>query len=263
MSKRFCFIGDSHVGALRLAIIEDEASAFAGDMDIFGVRGEGLRRTMVNGRRLTSRDEEVRKSFALTGGAESIDLDGYEAFCVVGGGTGLHAGLGICGTCSTSALALPGRQLVSQELMDLMLHTRLRRSIAHRIIEILVRETGKPVYLITNPRLARPVITRPQGAQLKEMHELGVIDDFAGWLYGGMETVFAPKATILAQPASTRSGPCFTKPEFTLGSRRLAADAEEHPKWDFAHMNAAYGREVLKAFFAAVESNPPLRAAAV
>lgn len=263
MRKRVCFIGDSHVAALRLAVNEDHASRFRSEMDIFGVRGEALRRTFLRGNTLRSNNDDVRKGFQFTGGSEFIDLDGYDSFCVVGCGTSLKAGIGICHSYSTHRFGLPQRQLVSSELFNLMLSTWFTRTIAHRTITMLAKATGKPIYLIANPLWSQSVLDLPQGAVLGEMAELGVIDDFAAWMSKGLEANFATKATIIPQPVSTRIGPCFTLPAYSFGSQRLTSEAIEHPKNDVSHMNAAYGREVLNAFFATIDEKATARVAAI
>lgn len=261
MRKRVCFIGDSHVAALRLAVNEDHTSRFRNEMDIFGVRGDALRRTFVRDNTLRSNNDEVREGFQFTGGSEFINLDGYDSFCVVGCGTSLNAGISICHSYSTYRLGLPQRQLVSSELFDLMLHTRFTRSIAHRTITMLAQATGKPIYLIANPLWSQSVLAHPQGVILKEMAGLGVIDDFAAWMSMGLEAAFVTKATIMPQPASTRTGSCFTLPAYSVGSQRLTSESIEHPKNDVSHMNAAYGREVLNAFFVAIDGAAPARVA--
>ena len=70
MSQRVCFIGDSHVAALRLALMSEKFAARRGDVTIYGTIRSTLSGLALREGKLTSDAEEVREALRFTGGSE-------------------------------------------------------------------------------------------------------------------------------------------------------------------------------------------------
>jgi hypothetical protein len=254
MSQRICFIGDSHVAALRLALMSERFAARRGDVAIFGTIRSTLSDLTLRDGKLTSDAPEVREALRFTGGAEAIDLAGYDIFCVVACGTNFSPATMVTHGATTYAFNLPDRQIVSQQLLDAMAVSAYRQTVAYKIVDMLASGTDKPIFLMPDPLWAPSVLQRPRSSQLRKV--LKVVDGgvYADWVFRALAAAFSPKAAVLRQPASTVEGGCFTRQEFAKGSVRLRQAVVEHEDSDFAHMNADYGALVLDAFFERIET---------
>jgi len=249
MSQRVCFIGDSHVAALRLALMSEKFAARRGDVTIFGTIRSTLSGLTLRDGKLTSDAPEVREALRFTGGSEEIDLAAYDIFCVVACGTNFSPATMVTQGATTYAFNLPDRQFVSQQLLDAMAVSAYRQTVAYRIVDMLASATSKPIFLMPDPLWAPSVLQRPRSSLLRKV--LKVVDPgvYADWVFKVLSAAFSPMATVLKQPVSTIDRGCFTREEFAKGSIRLRQEVVEHDDSDFAHMNADYGELVLDAFF--------------
>lgn len=250
MSKRFCFIGDSHVAAVRLALKSNEFARCRDSISVFGAVGTLLSTAIFRNRRLTSDEPKARKALRLTGGTPFIRLDAYDVFCVVGCWTSVNAANLIAKDYSSYRLGLPGGQLLSQELIDIMLIDRFRKSIAGTLIDLLAQATDKPIYLIPDPLWSTKVFEEPRGVIMGAIAKSTHAADYVDWVHRCLQSAFAGKATVLRQPADTVENSLFTKEAYSRNSISLGRRAAEHPEADFVHMNGAYGARILEEFFA-------------
>lgn len=253
MSSRICFLGDSHVAALRQAIDHPASAVHASRVSIYGARGKSLFTLRQEGRKLLSDEEKVLKSLKFTGGTPAIDIDAHDVFCVVGGLVQLDWVDEIVANYATAAMALPGRQLVSARLLDRMFEEKLRKTLAYHLLKVL-EATGKPLFYIACPLYSEDILGNEKGDVMREMIAAGLVDDYFGRFLRAQHTVFGTLARIIDQPDETRAPPFFTKRAYGIGSVRLAKRHMEHPEDDFGHMNADYGVMTLNAAVAAIDA---------
>jgi len=202
---------------------------------------------------LTSDEPKTRKSLRFTGGTPFISLDAYDVFCVVGCRTSVNAANLIAQDYSSVRLGLPGGQLVSQELMDILLIDRFRKTIAGTLIDLLAQSTDKPIYLIPDPLWSTKVFEEPRGVIMGAIAKSTHAADYADWVYRCLQSAFAGKATVMRQPADTIENNVFTAQTYSQNSIGLGRRVVEHPETDFVHMNGAYGARILEEFFATVD----------
>lgn len=253
MISRICFLGDSHVAALRQAMDDPRSSSHAGRISIYGARGKGLYSLRREGRKLLSDEEKVGKSLKFTGGTTSIDIDAHDVFCIVGGLVKLEWVDEIVAHYATTAMALPGRHPVSARLLDRMFEERLRKTIAHHLLKIL-ENTGKPLFYIPCPLNSEDILGNKKGDVMREMIAAGLVDDYFGRFCRARDVVLGKRARIIDQPEETKAPPFFTQRAYGIGSVRLAKRHVEHPEDDFGHMNADYGVLMLNAAVKAIDA---------
>lgn len=244
MTPRICFIGDSHIAALRQALNDPRGAVYSDRIAMFGSRGTGLKSSVIRDGELTSDDETVRDNLRFTGGSESIGIDDFDVFCIVGSQVKLDLMERTLEDCAPASMPLPGRAPISSGLMDKLFEERLKMTLAYHLATLL-HTTGKPVYLIGNPRHAEEILNHEQGAFYRTLIEAGVEQEYLRQFTKAFTALFGPFARIIAQPAPLLATPMFTRQAFTKGSVLLAKRLKEHPETDFAHMNADYGVEVL------------------
>jgi hypothetical protein len=255
MNAKTCFIGDSHVAALRQALSLQSCEHFGKRMDIFGSRGDSLRNSLeVSKGRMTSQNKRVRKSFRLTGGRVFIDLSAYDRFCLVGFNTGIDFAVRLAETYSPQIFALPDRQPVSRAFFIEMMAAYLQGTIASEILDLLRLHTDKPLYLITNPNMSDAILDHASGKIYAELADIGNMEALHECYVEALERVFANRATILPQPRQTLAKTLLTLKDHSSDSRRLTQKSAEHPEDDFKHMNARFGALVLEDFFSALDS---------
>lgn len=252
MNKRVCFIGDSHVAALRLAINSERGEKYRSSMDIFGSRGKGLRSIRIENDLIVSDDETVTESFRLTGGADQIDLKKYDAFCIAGCLGNWVVLENIFSQFSTTRMKIGGDMLASDRFVDALLAERLKQTLAYEVIERLAKATRKPLYYIKNPFFSAKILEHRKGAFLRQAISAGATEILAARIEAAIDLTLGKHATVITQPPETIEMHCFTKDIFSQGSVRLSQRAPEHKGDDFGHMNAEFGLLVLEAAFAKI-----------
>jgi hypothetical protein len=245
MTGRICILGDSHIGALKLALNESKDSHFDDLVDIYGTRETTWNAVYVSDGKLVSDDPSVREMFQFTGGQESIDLSQYQSFCIVGG-VSTRIVRRLSRTIATHSMNLPQRLLVSRGMFVSLLETRLRDSMAVRLMQMLASVTDKPIYRLASPLISEAVLDRRMGRMLQEIRNVGAEDEIMDTFDHACEKIFAGRTRLIPQPELTRSGRLFTKRNYCTGSKRLTIEDADHPEKDFEHMNAEYGLEVLR-----------------
>lgn len=253
MSHNICFIGDSHVAALRQALDDPRASAHADRISIFGSRGAALFSLREEDGALVTDEKKVRQDLNFTGGARRIKLRKYDAFCIVGGLVKLHHVDHIVEKYATVGMGLPGRHLVSERLMGAMFEEAMRQTLSFHLLN-LVAGSGRPIFHIPCPLPSEDVITHPKGLVLRSIVDAGLAGEHFRRFSEAREKIIGGKARIIEQPGSTVAPPFFTKREYGLGSIRLARQQVEHGDDDFGHMNKDYGVEMLNRAMAIIDA---------
>lgn len=254
MKPHVCFIGDSHVAALRQAMDDERCASFLERTTIFGSQGQTLHTCALDGRHIVSDEKKVRKNFRMTGGRKYIDLDRYDAYCVVGCQVEMDLFEPVFQQYCPVETGLPERQPVSSALFDVMFQEILKTTIAYKLVQMLAT-SGKPVYQILNARYSDDILYHSSGAFFRELIDNRLDDYFLERFRRAVETVFGPHTTLVDQPQATLSSRLFTSRAFSSGSKRLGKGLKDHPDDDFHHMNAEYGVLVLAHAFGLIDAD--------
>lgn len=253
MSQHICFIGDSHVAALRQALDDPRASAHGGRVTIYGSRGAGLFSLREEDGVLTTDIKRVKQEFNFTGGSRAIKLRKYDAFCIVGGLVKLERTDSIARSYATFGMAQAGRHLVSESLMRGMFEEVVRQTLAAHVLG-LIAGTGKPVFYIPSPRFSEDIVGHEKGATLRATIADGLAEDYFGRFIAARNSVIGATAQIIEQPEETLAAPCFSKAAYGVGSVRLTKQRVEHENDDFNHMNQDYGVLMLNKAMETIDS---------
>lgn len=253
MSSRICFIGNSHLAAIRLGFQEERFSGYRSDVSMFGSYRKTLFTLRNRDGRIVSDDAAVRESLQFTGGAEYIDPSAYDMFCIVACGTNVQPATTVIEKYTSFAFDLPGRQLVSQQLLDKMLVELYRQSLAEHVIAVIRAASQKPIYLIADPLWAPWALDAPRGKLLGEIIKAGLARPFVDWTHRALAAAFKDTATIVVQPPETVQDDIFTIAGYSKGSVRLRKEIVEHEDDDYQHMNAEFGALMLDRFFAGIK----------
>jgi len=252
MKSRVCFVGDSHVAALRQALDDPGCEQFLDRLTIFGSQGKTLDTVELVDNHIVSDEKRVRRNFKLTGGRKFIDLDAFDAFCVVGCQMEMDLVEPLYSTFAPVEMGLKRRQPVSSALFDIMLQEIFKTTIAYKLVNMLA-QSGKPVYQILNARYSDEILEHSKGKFFQELIDSGADGKFLERFRKAVDVVFGPTAIMIEQPPSTFSPPMFTSPTFSSGSKRLGKGLKEHPEDDFHHMNAEYGALMLSRAFELID----------
>ena len=240
MSYSVCFIGDSHVAAIRQALDDPRCAAHADRVDIFGSRGSGLFSLRAEDGALVTDEKKVRQDLNFTGGARKIKLGKYDAFCIVGGLVKLQLVDDVVENYATVGMGLTGRHLVSETLMRQMFEEAMRQTLSFHLVN-LVAASGKPLFHVPCPLPSEDVMTHRKGSVLRSIVEAGLAEAHLRRFSDARDAIIGSRATIIEQPDATVAAPFFTKRDYGVGSVRLAKKQVEHGDDDFNHMNQDYG----------------------
>lgn len=243
---RLCVIGDSHVVAIKQGFDQINGEDHGIFVQFFAAPGNKMRvqSLYMAENILHSRDEEMRKSFRRTsGGFDSIEMDTYDAFLIVGLGFGwspLHRLSSLYRTVDQNGRS-GFRHLISSDCLGEAIEGAVTQSGAVRLIHLLRTATDRAIYLCPQP-LPWEEVREPGAASLwNDMVDLGPVLS-ARFDQASEALARLHKAVVVRQPAETVADGYFTKSSYKLGSTRLVAEGENHGPRDYVHMNAEYGR---------------------
>lgn len=227
---KLCVIGNSHVGALRLAWIQVLNKRFGDiEMTCFAHRGSGIAHMKVEGKSLIPENPLMARAIKFTSeGKDKVNVADYDAFVVYG----LHEG-------SFDR----GDNYFSSAVQAAAMKDRVLNQGNHILLTKLRQITDKPVFAAHDPLPALPEegllpADPPYEAQIALMQRL----------------FYAPlDVTLIAQPQETILQGRATQGRFTKGSEQLAigddgTDGRTHGANEIQHMNADYGALWLEAF---------------
>ena len=219
--RRICFIGNSHVAAIKLAW-DDFAKEFPEvDIRFFAATRHATDGLLVNSGRLVPETSRLADQIALTSnGHREISPEDYDIF-VSYGGLSLNTG-STNSDCYSSELR---RQVILGRANDSLTTTHVKR--LRQITEKPIVVAPAPLHVRANKVTSPALLPLPEAMHLLNQSILSELRvDFAD------------------QPAETLLDQTATKSEFSVGSTRLDSlqrFKEEHADGEVRHMNAAYG----------------------
>lgn len=251
--KRICFVGNSHVAAVKQAVdaLKESGTLDGAEVSIFGSNGASLKTAQVNGGIIASDDEFVQNNFQLTsGGLREVRIADYDDIYFLAGPSFFDYSL------FQAASDIPViSSALAEEIMAHLLKLwplRLAKDTARANANVRVAHIGVPFTSAENPTI-KPLLAKFHDAQsslsgrVEKMKAL--IERMAAEVSEGNFRVMGPP------PAALEESGLFTQHAFCQGSVRLTPDMNlSHPTDDYGHMNAAYGRLLLEQSGAAAAS---------
>lgn len=259
-----CCLGNSHLAALKTAWDKHQSEYPGITLGFFGAPGRQLREIEIKNGKATPKNPQLALALrAVSGGADSVDLEAHDAFALVG----LELGFRVFLTTLRGHLATPEfktarkrQELISDACLRHCLKDLLVHSASIKLLRKLKRDTPKPVYVVTEPYLSEAALNQKTTDHLPRLKRTGALirmnalySEYLGRIVLDAGGIFVP------QPSDTLTDDGFTQKKFSRGSSRLLAVDEQHDTDDVRHMNEAYGNRVLKDLFNRIEADLPLR----
>lgn len=261
--RRLCFLGNSHIAAMRSARDAYPDRWPGTDMHFVGAHKGLLLETEVIHGWLRPVTPAAKAAFARLGGGSGVRLADYDAFVVTGCLVALSLAaslyrrmhwMGLPSVAAHRDLANGPQLLVSRDAAFDSLGTSLSDRLGPALIRHLRPHTDRPIYLTSQPR-ASAVLLDSHDPTTKAHRIAHVAGDAAhiSALFEEAATAAVSEAggLYLPQPPQTIAHHITTSPDYMRGALRLAANPNApQPEDDIRHANAAYGAAVLDQLIA-------------
>ncbi|MEP6019994.1 MAG: hypothetical protein ABJ251_16075 [Paracoccaceae bacterium] len=244
--KRICFVGNSHVGAVKQAIddLSDDSSLNGFEFSTFACQSRNLETVQVNNGVLSSDDEKLKESFIWTsGGSSEVVIADYDVICFLMGRSMFDYKM------FRSGSDIP---YLSVGLFDEIMagawnswQMQLVENTARANKNVQVVHIGHPFVSVASPKIKSfldSLCDSDSGLYDRAKSVKARIEEKASAISVGNLRVMAPP------PAALDETGFFTQHTFCQGSKgsnRITETEVEHSSDDFAHMNEVYGRMLI------------------
>lgn len=278
---RLCFLGNSHLAAIHLAIIRQPPSSSRFEIKTFAATSRGLEDLVVQGKKLVPKSKNVQREIELSsGGQRSINISDFDGIILYGLGFGLFRGprwlthyRTACSLGSENAPHLVSSAFLAESFRDILKSTALF-SVLRRVREIC----DTPIFVVPTPYLSDALLNTEylskaesfagrqlSGIQLnlinadnyRNLAQSNSLKQFSE-IYEKALNEFEIKFNIrfIIQPEETICREFFTKQKYSVGSVRLNSKLA-HPPDDFFHMNEEFGLKMLNKILHTTEATLP------
>lgn len=240
-------LGNSHAAALRMAYASQTSRKSHYSLDFIVSGQSGLQDVSIEGRILSPTSDKTRADFIRFSGCESVKLDDFDFFLVVGLGFNVFVleplyREYICFGLKSWDQDHRSRQLVSQSLFKKMISNLLCETLSFKISKLIENSVKQPIIQLAQPRPSeillnqkrfpslRRALSQNDGEELSNLYEEAAAD--------------ACLQHYLPQPPETRVKGLMTGMEFSKCAPRLSDNPKTliiQPESDFLHANAFYG----------------------
>ncbi|SLN13978.1 hypothetical protein PSA7680_00284 [Pseudoruegeria aquimaris] len=251
-----CFIGNSHLAAVKLGWEAFATAKDAVEPAFFGSARNTLLHTRIEAGRLVPTDDVVERNFRSSAGQDAVPLSDFDGFVLIGSTLGLRSLVALSALHARFGEGADTRFLASRAAIDAACHDLLFHSACGHVARLLVSTTDKPVWMVDRPQPSEELLAsdHPQAAAYRDMASGEARDRLEAMLQRWRASAEAEGMRTLAQPAETLVDGWLTRQEFATGAKgidgRKAYDAEDH-----FHMNARYGAELLRAIWPVVSES--------
>jgi hypothetical protein len=248
---RACFIGNSHLASVRLAwpLVRHQFADL--DVTFFGAPGKALGELQVRDGIVGTESARTTQLLQRVSGRDEFRIADFDYFALFGLGFSPSTVLTVFENFRVWRAGSKDaeKRLLSRPAFVESVAGQLRRSLAGTLGAKLRAETDRPIFIVPQPCPAEGVLV-PSSANVLELSE--PIAEFARWTTAvtaatDLQRLFVRAAqtaasslgmSLLPQPAETLTSGIFTKEAY-----RYTSSVE---KMDYAHMNAEYGKVVLR-----------------
>lgn len=256
--RRLCLIGNSHLVALQDAL-QARPGGWPLECTFVPFRGNGMEGTAVEDGQLRPVSDKAMRQMKKYMGAEAVDLAGFDAFAVVGYSLNTRHALawwrearwpGLPSLEAVEDLAGLEPALVSRPAAEAALGAYMAEMTGFIVAGRLRAATGKPVFIIGQPRLHEDARTDPvfSGSGLRR-----VIGTGDGPVLSALHEAAAGRAAqsrdirAVPQPHQTLKAGFLTDRRYMAGEIQVTREGKRVNKHDLKHPNAAHGALTLDA----------------
>ncbi len=255
---RLCIFGTSHLAAPWSAY-RAEPNAWP-DLDItfVGATGRRLLEHRMDGARMVPISADLQHNMQRMTGSDTLDLDQFDAFAIIGGDVGSHMIGYVYGQVRWVGLpSMAGHDfakpvnwtLMSEAAVDAVLSHRITHSLAACLSDILHENTGKPTLSIPAPRPSNILMSMDKHKLLAQKQAIRRGDGATlDAKYKSLATHCLTKknARFVDQPDYTIKLHLLTRSIYMEDAIRLSVDGDiPQPEADILHGNLSYGVAVL------------------
>jgi hypothetical protein len=228
---KVCIVGNSHMAALRLAMMQGLFGDPDMDIVFWGFPKDNFRRIRLRDGKLIAPDAKF--ALMVSGGRyESIDPREFNVLVFVGGGFNTTA------TLRWVKERIDAGGIASDADLRRRLRSRLAESPAMRLMRSLPRASGRTVVFVPTPLVSEGSADKPR--QDIDPSVLERMNRALADLLGELGVVY------LAQPAETIQDNKSTRNEYWEGGiGAIRPDSSEFKGRGFKHMNPRYGAVIL------------------
>lgn len=229
---KVCVLGNSHVSAVKTAWDQIQPTFQSQvELSFFAARGDGPKNFVLDGSELQPKTEDLKRQISFTsGGLEKVLLDDFNIFIVYG------LGFNVIKETDT---------FYSQAVKNCTFEDRYFTTPALHLIHLVRQYTNKPIYVGAHPFRASDSENTKKPIAQELSRAIALLKEQFSQRYN---VVYVP------QNAITTTDGKFTQIKYCNGSIKLEVgahnDGEQHEVADLTHMNAEYGKQWLKDFFA-------------
>lgn len=242
MTKKICFMGDSHVAALKLAYEQLRTSMDVPELVFFAARLRGYRHVRLDGASIVPVHPKVLADFELTsGGQKRIELSDYDGYVLCGLDSFIGKTLPISGNYCTDLRGPEKKTLVSKSFFEAMLGHAFDQELCVNLLKMLRSvDAVKPIWLIPTPLRSQKILEQDVFPRLQKFAESEQLAMQAASHYQSAlrQTAARYSAKCVLQPSPTIVHSIFTRPEFHQSNDKNTSD--------YAHMNAEYGKIMVR-----------------
>jgi hypothetical protein len=255
---RLCFVGNSHLGAIKAGWNASAANHPDVSARFFGAPQSAFVETKVENGRLIAESPRAQKLFRLTsGGSIEVVPEDYDLIVLVGMSYSHEPLLDVYGSYRRDDQKNPEGQfqLVSAAYFNEMCKCRLSRMPAIIRREQLLA-AGTPIWIYPTPMPGENAPNmQPESQTATDLQRFALLQQATRWgdgpsLYDTLAFVGRALArdgiVIFEQPVETRVSGIFTRGEFNHDAPHVSLEGlHVHDQRNFSHMNADYGAIVI------------------
>lgn len=252
---RICIIGNSHLAALKLAVNEGVLTGTGVDAVFFGAPGERFKKLRFTNGLLSGPRSLERILLQVSGGKYTqIDPSDFDVVVVYGGSIFLHRLVGsLHRTMNVEGVH------ISEACLGRGIERWFARKHAFRLAKQLTH-CAKRVLLSPRPCPAMSEVVRNAGGgdELEPWAWESLDPTFRRFIWEQCEKIVRSHGVeMLFQPETTLDDNQYTDTKYTKDSTRLLDTGGKHDDDDVTHMNAAYGKIILKHMLSELLGSSP------
>lgn len=253
-----CCVGNSHLAALKLAWDSDASKHPGYTIRFYGAPGPNMRRVVISDGKISAGDSELAAMVQqVSGGADTVHVEEFDAFCLVG----LELGFRLLSEILLHHLPIAAfeqahttQDLISERCLLQCIDDSIEGSLMARIVASLRAQTSKPIVVCSSPHFAEAALKLEDTRHLAPLQKAGLLAPFVSLFDARTEHCLSQLgAAFMVQPADTLVKGCFSADHYRRGATKLLNSAKEHGKDDARHMNQLFGSRLLEELFVTVE----------
>jgi hypothetical protein len=253
MNVKACFIGNSHLAAIKAGW--DRLRDYYPDVDItfFGSKSRTLRTTYISDGKIVSDDSQVNEMLRRTGGTNVIDVGAFDVVCLVGLAFNTRQFVRFTKNYSLAEFDVPGTYKVSEGYLGELFEDRIRSLLVSSMLDLVIEAGGKKIFVMPEPNTSQFALTdlaEQDWTLLRMTYELGVSPRIYEIFKAAAARALGSRANVILQPDDTTFAGLFTRSTFSGNAEGLKTmlGGTVGKRLDTVHMNGDYGVIMINQF---------------